>query len=124
MAFDPANDARSAGYRSDEVEINLAYSDKEKVTVVSQSWPLPGGFPKSVRAVVKPGKGYIAYEAAIPFSMLPPLEPRRGQVFGFNFTALDNDLKKIDYWMGLTYGICGGKNASLFKKFILTEEGK
>ena len=124
MAFDPASDARGAGYRNDEVEINLAYSDKEKATVVSQSWPLPGGFPKSVRAVVKPGKGCIDYEAAIPFSMLPPLEPRRGRVFGFNFTALDNDLKKIDYWMGLTYGICGGKNASLFKKFILTEEGK
>lgn len=124
MAFDPANDAVSSGYQSDEVEINLAYSDKEKATVVSQSWPLPQGFPKSVRAVVKPGPGYIDYEAAIPFSLLAPLEARPGRVFGFNFTALDNDLKKVDYWMGLTYGICGGKNASLFKKFILTDDRK
>ena len=56
--------------------------------------------------------------------MLDPLEARPGKVFGFNFAALDNDLKKVDYWMGLTYGICGGKNASLFKKFILTEGEK
>ena len=121
MAFDPANDARGPGFRRDEVEINLAYSDKVKATVMSQSWPLPVRFPKSVRTVVKPGEGCICYEAAIPFSMLPPLEAKAGRVFGFNFTALDNDLKKVDYWMGLTYGICGGKNASLFKKFILIE---
>ena len=124
MAFDPTNDARGPGYRSDEVEINLAYSSKTETTLVSQSWPLPIRFPKSVRAVVKPGAGYIVYEAAIPFSMLDPLAARPGKVFGFNFAALDNDLKKVDYWMGLTYGICGGKNASLFKKFILTEGEK
>ena len=70
---------------------------------------------------MKPGDGFIDYEVAIPFSLLRPLQPREGSIFGYNFTALDRDLNVIECWMGLTYGICGGKNPSVFKKFILTK---
>ena len=47
------------------------------------------------------------------------LKPKKGTVFGYNFVAPDADFKGIDYWMGITYGICGGKNPSCFKKFML-----
>ena len=121
MAFDTRNDALTRGYKKDEYEFNIAFSQKENRTVASRTWPPPAGFPKTIKAVVRRNGTHIDYEMAIPFTLLRPLKPESGKVFGFNFSVLDNDLKKVDYWMGLTYGICGGKDPSVFRKFVLTK---
>jgi hypothetical protein len=121
LAFDPLNEELSPDCGRNVREINFAFSESENLTVVSQTRPLPVAYPQSIRAVVRVNreKGVIDYELAIPFRLLEPLAPAKGNVFGFNFVALDRDMHRVDYWMGLTYGICGGKDASLFKKFIL-----
>ena len=61
------------------------------------------------------------YEVRIPLKSLHIL-PEVGTVFGFNFVIFDDDNGNgYRYWMELTKGIAGGKNPSLFKKFILAE---
>lgn len=119
MAFDTLNDSFDSGYRHGDCEFGFAYSEKEGKTVWSRTYPSPSGSPSGIKAVVRAGNGKIDYEVAIPFRLLAFLTAADGNVFGFNFTALDSDREKVDYWMGLTYGICGGKNPSLFKKFVL-----
>ncbi|MFA6931782.1 MAG: sugar-binding protein, partial [Lentisphaeria bacterium] len=119
MAFDTLNDAMSTGYNDDDREFNLSLSKLEKQAVIGQSWPPPSRIPEGCLLAAQVSEGYIDYELAIPFAALKPLQAVTGSVFAYNFVATDVDVKRIDYWMGLTYGICGGKNPSVFKKFIL-----
>lgn len=121
MGFDTLNDARTAGYLADDREINMGFSTAENKPLLSQSWPLPSKVPEGCKVAISVLPGKKVYELAIPFELLNPLKPVAGNVFGYNFVAPDTDLKGNDYWMGLTYGICGGKNPSCFKKFILTQ---
>ena len=57
--------------------------------------------------------GYT-YEVAIPWSLLKPFSIDRGKV-GFNIVMLDDDGVGPRHWMGITDGIAGGKNPSLYK---------
>ena len=119
MAFDTLNNARTPNYDRDDVEINIGYSTQTQGTVVTRTWPVPYLVPTTVKAVAKVCDGFIIYEMAIPFELIGSLKPQKGTVFGYNFVAPDADLKGNDYWMGITYGICGGKDPSRFKRFIL-----
>ena len=124
LAFDSKNNALSKGYKSDDYEFNFALSEKGEL-YHSQTWPLPVTVPKKIRFAAKRSEKTKTtdYEIAIPFELLRHLKPVSGNVFGFNFVALDADIKhRVNYWMGLTYGICGGKDPSVFKKFILSDK--
>jgi hypothetical protein len=60
------------------------------------------------------------YEVAIPRADLEPFNIQQGTVFGFNFVIFDKDGDgAMLYWLGLSPGIAGGKNPTLFKKFML-----
>jgi len=120
LAFDCLNDAMTSGYKNDDREFSLGLNTKTKRGMIYQSWPFPPFAPKANIAVKQKGR-YTYYELALPFKCLKPLMPVAGNVFGFNFVALDKDYKKVEYWLGLTHGICGGKNPSIFKKIILTK---
>jgi hypothetical protein len=123
IAFDTLNNAGSVGYNDDDREWSFGYSSNEKKPLLSQTWPLPQRIPEGCLLASRVNDGSIDYELAIPFTLLQPLQPVAGSVFAFNFVATDQDVKRIDYWMGLTYGICGGKNPARFEKFILMPPG-
>lgn len=121
LAFDTQNDALSRGYGRDDFEYNFALGPDR--ALYSRSWPLPPTIPEKIRFAARRDTGVTNYEIAIPFKLLHPLRPVEGTVFGFNFVALDADLSSsVDYWMGYSYGICGGKDPAKFKKFILTKQ--
>jgi len=122
MAFDPENNALThehAGYKDDDREYSMGYSRTLKRSVIIQDWPLPP-VEAAVEAVVKrdENKKKTCYEAAIPWKQLG-MTGKVGKIFGFNFVALDADSKSVDYWMGLTPGIGGGKDPAQFLRFIL-----
>ena len=61
------------------------------------------------------------YDIILPWSMMSPLKPQKGAMFGFNFLVMDSDNpEKIPtYWMQLTPGIAGGKTPEKYHIFIL-----
>ncbi len=121
LALDPKNDAlthESAGYKDDDHELTLGWSQTLNRTVLAQHWPPPPVEPQA-EAVVRRGGTKTRYELAIPWKQLG-ITPAAGKVIGFNFVAPDEDFKTTDYWMGLTPGICNGKKPAQFRKFILT----
>ena len=122
FAFDCLNKSISPGLKDSDKEYTIAYNSKDKRGILIRDWPGPLMELKATMVVKRKGK-HIVYELALPFKELSPLKPEAGNVFGFNFTALDNDAKRVEYWMGLTYGICGGKDTSIFKKFIFKNNG-
>lgn len=119
IAFDTLNNALSLGYDEDDREYSFGFSTKENKAVLIQTWPPPSRKVDEILLAAKVEKNWIDYELAIPISFLKPLKAEAGNIFSFNFVATDQDYNRIDYWMGLTYGICGGKNPSVFEKFIL-----
>lgn len=124
IAFDPNNDAVSAvpGYGAEDKEFSFGYSHKLNAPAIYRHWPLPPAEPKAELAIKREGD-YTAYELALPFKQLSPLKPEAGKVFGFSFVVLDRDQgRKVDYWLGLTPGICGGKDPAAFRKFVLVQE--
>jgi hypothetical protein len=120
LAFDCLNDAITPGYKNDDYEFTLGLNTENKQGLIYQSWPLPPFIPQADIAVKREGK-YIYYELALPFKYIRPFMPLENRIFGFNFAVLDNDYQKVEYWLALSNGICGGKNPSFFKKFILTK---
>jgi hypothetical protein len=120
LAFNLLNDAFNSGYKRNDREYTIGSSTKVDHPVILCTWPMPA-MEIEAQLAVKRDKGCITYELALPFKRLSPMKPEPGSVFGFNFVALDADYRKVDYWMGLTYGICGGKNPSFFKNFILSK---
>lgn len=123
LGFDVLNDALTTGYAPDDREINIGYSTAAGRAFAGQSWPPPARLPEGCVVAAVPGPGYVDYELAVPLAVLAPLRLAEGESFGFNFVALDMDVNRTDYWMGLTYGICGGKDPSVFKRFLLTAPG-
>ena len=123
IAFDTLNNALGVGYDSDDRELSFGYSSSAKAPLLSQTWPLPQRIPDGCLLACKVNEGSIDYELAIPFALLQPLKALPGSIFAFNFVATDQDVNRIDYWMGLTYGICGGKDPSKFEKFVLMPPG-
>ncbi len=123
LGFDTLNDALTAGYAPDDREINIGYSSAVGRCLIGQTWPPPARLPEGCMAAAVPGPGYVDYELAVPLAVLVPLRLEAGEVFGFNFVAVDMDVNRTDCWMGLTYGICGGKDPSVFKRFLLTSPG-
>jgi hypothetical protein len=120
LGFDVLNDALTTGYAPDDREITIGYSTAAGRALAGQSWPPPARLPEGCVVAAIPGPGYVDYELAVPLAVLAPLRLADGEAFGFNFVALDMDVNRTDYWMGLTYGICGGKDPSVFKRFLLT----
>lgn len=78
------------------------------------------GYLSAINTMVKREKGVTFYEIAIPQKEIEPLKLKAGNIFGFNFAVMDSD-KDSDanyYWLSLTPGLAGGKNADLFQKFV------
>lgn len=125
IAFDPQNDALKMapeGYGDDDREFSFGYSEQLQGPAIYRSWPVPGGEPQVELAVKREGD-CLLYELALPFTELGSLKPEHGQVFGFNFVVNDRDVGGgVDYWMGLTSGICGGKDPAAFREFVLVGE--
>ncbi len=61
------------------------------------------------------------YRIAIPWALLEPMgQGEAGAAFGFNLCIPDSDDgRTASYWMGITEGILGGKDPSLFRTFVL-----
>ena len=76
---------------------------------------------ESALAIKREGTDTV-YEWSVPWATLGCPQPHAGMALGFNFVALDSDAKgqSAHYWMGLTEGICGGKNPAAFRTFVLT----
>jgi hypothetical protein len=125
IGFDPQSDAlkmKAPGYETDDREFSFGYSEKLNSPAICRSWPLPGAEPQAELAVKRQGD-FILYELALPWKELGALRPERGKVFGFNFVVTDRDLGGgVEYWLGLTSGICDGKDPAAFRKFVLVEE--
>jgi hypothetical protein len=124
VAFDTRNDARSdaRGYEEDDREFSMGYSRKLNGPAIYRHWPLPASEPAAELAIKREGD-ITGYELALPFRQLAPLMPEEGKAFGFNFVINDRDLgERADYSLGLTPGICGGKDPSAFRKFVLVKE--
>ena len=130
IAFDPLNDALppeftgSSGYDPDDLEFGIALTPEGPQTFQWTGSPDGAGrlVPQLPLAVTREGD-YTLYEWAVPWEHLAPLGPEAGRVFGFNFVLLDTDKpgETARYWMGLTPGICGGKDPSQFHNFVLVE---
>lgn len=130
VAFDPKNDgvgvafAGKTGYGADDTEFGIALTPLGTQTFQWAGAPEGGGrvVPNALLVVVRKDD-YTIYEWAIPWKCVSKLPMRSGMVFGFNAVLLDSDQKgkTARYWMGLTPGICGGKDPSAFHDFILTE---
>ena len=60
------------------------------------------------------------YEWTVPWEVAR-LTPETGRIFGFNAVFLDEDQKgkTVSYWLGLSPGICGGKDPAAFHDFVL-----
>lgn len=125
IGFDPQNDAvkmKTAGYEADDREFSFGYSEKLRGPAIYRHWPLPPAEPQAELAVKRQGD-YLFYELALPFKELGALRPEHGRAFGLNFVVLDRDQGQgVDYWLGLTPGICGGKDPAAFRKLVLLRE--
>ena len=57
----------------------------------------------------------------MPWDLIQGSPAAKGAVLRFNAVVLDVDQKgkTARYWMGLTPGICGGKDPSAFHSFLL-----
>ena len=128
LAFDPNNDsvgARFAGraaYGPDDREFGIALTPAGPQTFQWAGAPDGMGrlLPQAKLAVCRKGDRTL-YEWALPWELVGGELPRPGAVFGFNAVLLDSDQKgkTVRYWMGLTPGICGGKDPAAFHDFVL-----
>ena len=127
IAIDPKNNALSAafagsaGYGADDAEFGVALTPKGPQTFQWSGSPDGAGrFPPGAQLAVKRVGDITAYEWTVPWNLVK-LAPGAGRVFGFNAVFLDSDQKgkSARYWMGLTPGICGGKDPAAFHDFVL-----
>jgi hypothetical protein len=127
IGFDPNNDALPAefagksGYDPDDSEFGIALTPKGPQTFQWSGSPDGAGrFPPGAQLAVKRVDDTTVYEWTVPWELLK-LAPQPGRVFGFNAVFLDVDQKgkTARYWMGLTPGICGGKDPAAFHDFVL-----
>ena len=127
IAIDPENNALSAafagsaGYGPDDSEFGVALTPKGAQTFQWSGSPDGAGrFPPGAKLAVKRVGDSTIYEWTIPWDLVK-LTPQAGRVFGFNAVFLDSDQKgkTARYWLGLTPGICGGKDPAAFHDFVL-----
>ena len=120
-ALDPAFAGR-AGYSPDDHEFGIALTPEGPQLFQWTGGPDPNGrlVPAAQLAIRRDGSETL-YEWAVPWGELKPLAPRAGRIFGFSFVAIDADKsgQSAPYWMGLTHGICGGKNPAAFARCVL-----
>ncbi|MDD2709297.1 MAG: sugar-binding protein [Verrucomicrobiae bacterium] len=125
IAFDAGNNAKSASYDGDDYEFTFALAADGPRFVCNQQKNV-----KEVRFAARkfcpgaPRPYEICYEAAIPFSCLPPLPSRGGTDFGFSLVVLDNDSPDaLAPKGGIQYGggIACGKDPQKFVKWKLAK---
>ncbi|MDR0931945.1 MAG: hypothetical protein LBM70_02865, partial [Victivallales bacterium] len=120
IAFDPLR----AGTMSDNyIEIGISPTDKP----IIWGWRHPdsskiGDLSKIIALSTKRDADGYECEVAIPWSFLSPFEFQRGK-FNCNIVVLDSDDFAGQNWMGITDGIAGGKDPSLFKTWQLAIPG-
>jgi hypothetical protein len=117
----PAEFAGKSGYDPDDSEFGIALTPKGPQTFQWSGSPDGAGrFPPGAQLAVKRVDDTTVYEWTVPWELLK-LAPQPGRVFGFNAVFLDVDQKgkTARYWMGLTPGICGGKDPAAFHDFVL-----
>ena len=129
IAFDPLEDglpgdfAGTTGYGPDDLEFGIALTPEGPQTF--QWTGAPGGTGRLLDlplAVVREGE-HTRYEWTLRWAYAGQLSPTPGRAFGMNFVLLDADKpgETARYWLGLTPGICGGKDPSQFETFVLGE---
>jgi hypothetical protein len=115
LAIDPDNDS-DKGYWGNDTELGIvlapsgpnAFMTAINGTVERIDLPL---------SIVRKERNTI-YEMLIPWDRLQMELPKPGKVSRINFVVNDNDGNGRAYWMGLTGGICEGKNPGLYKEFM------
>jgi len=128
IAFDPRNDAAGAdvdghcGYGADDKEFGVALTPKGPQTY--QWTGAPDGKGRMVaeaRLAVRRENGFTFYEWALPWALVTEEPVCPGRLIGFNAVFLDTDQKgkTARYWMGITPGICGGKDPAQYHDVLL-----
>ena len=133
LGFDMANDTldpqligRAGHDGKNDFEIGLALT---KAGPQAYEWFAPQGgrevllekLPDMELAIRRQGHRTL-YELAIPWEDLGGYGARLGNVFGFSFVVMNsNDGSTARYWLGLTRGICAGKDPSLYDGFVLVD---
>lgn len=129
IAFDPLEDglpgdfSGTTGYGPDDLEFGIALTPEGPQTF--QWTGAPGGTGRLLDlplAVLREGE-HTRYEWTLPWQYAGKLAPTPGQALGLNFVLLDADKpgETARYWLGLTPGICGGKDPAQFETFLLEE---
>ena len=120
-AVDVANDGGQAYGRGD-FEYGFG---KVEGRPIAYRWYSGSGWPKGIAehidlAVEPNPAGGVVYEAAIEYSMLPPLRPKDGRTIGFNIVLQDRDggQHKTLQW---TPGIATGKNPGAFGDVVFSK---
>jgi hypothetical protein len=131
LAFDTLNDGISSqltgimGYGSDDYEYGIALTKNGPQaycwTASATNKPLERTILKNSPSILHPNATTTTYQWTIPWQNLAPMKPASGKAFGFNFSYADIDKpgESVRYWIGLTTGICSGKNPSAFKTFVM-----
>jgi len=128
LALDPDNDTPGAafagktGYDDDDKEFGIALTTRGPQ--IFQWTGAPDGVGRLVaraRLAVRREGDLTLYEWAVPWDLIQGSPAAKGAVLRFNAVVLDVDQKgkTARYWMGLTPGICGGKDPSAFHSFLL-----
>lgn len=127
LGFDPRNDAVGAdfagtsGYDADDTEFGVALTAQGPQTYQWSGSPDGAGrFPPGTQLAVRREADRTIYEWTVPWDVVR-IAPEAGRVFGFDAVFLDVDQKgkSVSYWLGLTPGICGGKDPAAFHDFVL-----
>lgn len=133
LSFDTLNDGISSeltgviGYGSDDYEYGIAQTVDGPQSYCWVASSTNKAFERTVLKnspiIKQPDDHTTTYQWAIPWCDIAPLKPTAGKPFGFNFSYADIDKpgESVRYWMGMTTGICSGKDPSVFKTFILEE---
>jgi len=131
LAFDTLNDGISSeltgilGYGADDYEYGIALTKNGPEAYCwaagTANKPLERTVLKNSPVIVHPNATTTTYQWTIPWTDLAPMKPASGKAFGFNFSYADIDKpgESVRYWIGLTTGICSGKDPSAFKTFVL-----
>lgn len=130
IGLDPLNDATGlafagkTGYDPDDAEFGIALAPAGPQTFQWTGAADPNGcLVATARLAVCRVGDETCYEWALPWPCVKAMQPKAGTVFGLSFVAIDADKpgESAPYWMGLTPGICGGKDPAAFPDFVLQE---
>ncbi len=113
------------GFADADVDGNL-FSPGDRPTVrveVVSTFRTPQEAKLELELAVVHDCDHTRYEWLPPWEYAGQLTPTVGRAFGFNFVLLDAGKpgESMRYWIGLTPGICGGKDPSRLQTFVLAE---